>query len=855
MNKLRLDWDRRISVDYRLWMSDGINSDEEMLATGGRDLDILLPKEKDENTKTFLEIGCGVGRLLYHACQRYGKVIGVDVSNVALELAKKFLKSFQNFELYENDGASLPEHLTNTVDIVCSFATLFSIPAHCFCNYLVHSNRVLKNNGLLVFQLYVGEEILPSEDDTLSLRSYLERNLVKTLDEAGFRVLEIVDLKDFPVETFLKELKTRAVVVKCVKERPSNPSVAKLLKALCNSNFGGSSDKIYELSMYYDFFKRLIEKKLFTKAEEVGNILKTLAGETGYTSIIGDIDKLLAAVEETRIVLSTNEDISFKQMNGVVVPFFQGLPLANVKDPEKFELNLAKHVKKRKVVVYGSGVGKLLKHLTSKGHEVFCLEPLEDLRLLYGDLPVEFVDFERLNTISDYDLVINPCYLLLFQEEIQKVKEAFSCQQVYKPFTVAIVSPIDGGSYPISRYLSTAFKQLKYRTLFFDFAHFRQAREASNFYYLDDFKKNKFMEDISRICSTTVVEACRLEKPQILIALSQAPLLPDALETLRKEGIVTAMWFVEDFRRFTYWNNFAGYYDYFFVIQKEPALSEIKKVCKNVLYLPVACDPSVHKLVELTPDESKKYQADISFVGYGYPNRVHTFSRLANYNIKIWGKMWPAVKPFNRIATDCLLPPEEYIKIFAATKINLNLHSSTEKDFIEPSGDFVNPRTFEIAAVGAFQLCDRRLLLPEIFQDKIQTFSSFNEMKEKIDYFLAHPEERKELADSTQKLVLERHTYLHRALELMCKILARDAARLESGLKACKWNRLFENLDPDSREYEIFRLAFLSQTPFDFDAIMSSHLLGKKDAYSKEELKLLFLYHCNRSSKRFIKYA
>ena len=44
----------------------------------------------------------------------------------------------------------------------------------------------------------------------------------------------------------------------------------------------------------------------------------------------------------------------------------------------------------------------------------------------------------------------------------------------------------------------------------------------------------------------------------------------------------------------------------------------------------------------------------------------------------------------------------EAVKIFNASRINLNLHSSPYHLGINPEGDYVNPRTFDLAAAGPF---------------------------------------------------------------------------------------------------------------------------------------------------------
>jgi spore maturation protein CgeB len=113
---------------------------------------------------------------------------------------------------------------------------------------------------------------------------------------------------------------------------------------------------------------------------------------------------------------------------------------------------------------------------------------------------------------------------------------------------------------------------------------------------------------------------------------------------------------------------------------------------------------------------------------------------------------------------------EEAVKIFNASRINLNLHSSPYHRGINPEGDYVNPRTFDLAAAGAFQLVDVRGQLPEFFvpEEEVVTFQTLAEARVKIDHYLAHEEERRRIARNGRERCLRDHTYgvrLAQALE------------------------------------------------------------------------------------------
>ena len=125
----------------------------------------------------------------------------------------------------------------------------------------------------------------------------------------------------------------------------------------------------------------------------------------------------------------------------------------------------------------------------------------------------------------------------------------------------------------------------------------------------------------------------------------------------------------------------------------------------------------MHQPLDLTPAERAEFGSPVAFVGAGYRNRRMAFVPLLDLGLRIWGSEWERAGRLDAVVQRqaARVSTEDSVRVFNAAEVNLNLHSSTWVDGVDPRGDFVNPRTFEIAAAGAFQLVDRRALQPEAF--------------------------------------------------------------------------------------------------------------------------------------------
>ncbi len=332
---------------------------------------------------------------------------------------------------------------------------------------------------------------------------------------------------------------------------------------------------------------------------------------------------------------------------------------------------------------------------------------------------------------------------------------------------IVAAKPLKGGSLLTMEYALRALQALGHTVTALDFSHLLPLlRRATT----DGDLQSAHL--IRRETTHTIVEALRTTRADLLFGVAQSPIFGGALRYCKKRSIPTVYWFVEDFRRFPYWRKIAGQYDAFFVIQREPFLSLLRRVGARPFFLPLAADLDIHRPMALSGPEQAHYGAVVSFVGAGYPNRVAILERLNLHSLKIWGSDWylSPQSPLRQALQQGVsrISPKEYVKVFNATAVNLNLHSSLDPNEVG-RGDFVNPRTFEIAACRAFQLVDRRTLLPDLFKEgeEIVTFATEEELRATIEAVREEAPYRHEMALKAYRRVVREHTYLHRMLTLL----------------------------------------------------------------------------------------
>ncbi len=196
IQQMRDDWDTRAREDARYYVAFGrLNQDDDEFATSGaealtrirRDYIHLPPAAVRE--RRFLEIGCGLGRLMLPIAADCGEIHGVDISPEMVARGRQRLAGIPHAHMHVTETNDLAAFADNSFDYVFSFAVFQHIPDRSLVNkYLDEAYRVLKPSGILAAQ-FNGSRPGEERCDTWVGIWVREDELLAHVKQRGWRVL------------------------------------------------------------------------------------------------------------------------------------------------------------------------------------------------------------------------------------------------------------------------------------------------------------------------------------------------------------------------------------------------------------------------------------------------------------------------------------------------------------------------------------------------------------------------------------------------------------------------------------------------------------------------------------------
>ncbi len=336
---------------------------------------------------------------------------------------------------------------------------------------------------------------------------------------------------------------------------------------------------------------------------------------------------------------------------------------------------------------------------------------------------------------------------------------------------------------PLGKEMYQAFRDINIDTAYADFRKFKQKR----FYALRSaYRKalNKRENADSFYHFPKVIEAnfeayIQEKSPTVILVIGFAYkfLNPKFLERIKRQYNISIFLYDTDSC-----NLYAKRREFVFFIENElPIYNEIFSFSKvtthffnntrklNATFFPFGA-------VKLAPTSNLHPSNDVLFVGSCDLRRIFLLESIKE-KVTVYGDRWKRNVPLisselMQRVVDNAVWGESLYKLLHDSKIVLNI---TRSQFYGAETG-VNLRIFEALSAGCFLLTDYCEELSELFivGEEIEVFRNANELQEKVDYYLNHPEERKRIAARGHERFLREYTW-----DARVKLLAHELCLLK----------------------------------------------------------------------------
>lgn len=291
-----------------------------------------------------------------------------------------------------------------------------------------------------------------------------------------------------------------------------------------------------------------------------------------------------------------------------------------------------------------------------------------------------------------------------------------------------------------------------------------------------DVLKRMVIEVVVASPKQNLIELAGQIRPDLVLVLHGTLVAGSQIQGIRSMGIKTAIWLVDEPYVTDITTILAPQYEFLFT-HELASIPIYQQLGCQVYYLPLAVNPVVYQ-PKYVPAQ---YQSDICFIGNAFFNRVRLIDQIAPFlaarETRIIGYLWRRLRRYQSLKRHiriAWISADEAASYYNGAKIVINIHRAHDdkvhnKNSRNIPGLSINPRTYEIAACGAFQLTDVRQDLSDFYIPgvEIETYFSPKELVDKMVYYLHNEEQRKKMAIKGFMKTLEKHTYQNRLSQLL----------------------------------------------------------------------------------------
>jgi spore maturation protein CgeB len=274
-----------------------------------------------------------------------------------------------------------------------------------------------------------------------------------------------------------------------------------------------------------------------------------------------------------------------------------------------------------------------------------------------------------------------------------------------------------------------------------------------------------------------VLSATSTFSPDMLLAFKAPHLTPHTLQSLRKQGIALYNYYPDTsvFAHGSLLPKSLPEYDCVFFTKKFLDKDvRARTTLRQSMFLPHGYDPELHRPWTLDDRDIQQYGHDVGVIATHTAGKERLLSELValrpDIDLQIWGNLWAEncqSERLKKFIKGAPLNGTSYARALRTFRITLGIMSGLVQGASQ--GDETTTRTYEIPACGGFMLHERNSEVLELFAEgkEIACFGSVAELAEKIDYYLAHPDERAAIAAVGHARCVPAYSYDNRMIEIL----------------------------------------------------------------------------------------
>ena len=174
----------------------------------------------------------------------------------------------------------------------------------------------------------------------------------------------------------------------------------------------------------------------------------------------------------------------------------------------------------------------------------------------------------------------------------------------------------------------------------------------------------------------------------------------------------------------------------------------------NVLFVNNSCEPALHRPLQISDEEQRRFGAPVSFIGSFEESRARSMLHVARHGltVRVWGNGWadwvgkhPDLLVENKPAYN-----DEFAKVVAASPINLCFLRKSNRDL-------QTCRSIEIPACSGFMVHERNSEIVTLYREGKEAayFSSDEELAQVCSAWVGQDQQRTLIGQAARKRTLD----------------------------------------------------------------------------------------------------